>query len=222
MQYRQVRAIEKNELIGIISIYNSNVFHHKIDSKNNLMPGTSLTKQAAKRIFKKIVSDKDLSDHYFKDIPKANVLYYNQEKGKIVWYTLPQKRKILYKNDLKEFTGIYDLPILLWSYNNGSSFVCALKRIPESFEDKTFNAPFMNVNENGSICTGDIKFNKTECFEFIMSDFESKFFNSYFTHTNNNNILSMNFSTYMKEAKDVDFDIDSVLIPNKKTIKDFL
>ena len=116
------------------------------------------------------------------------------------------------------------MPFLLWNYKNENLQIFALKRKPTKDTDDLYNAPFMNVSSNGLVCMGNVKYGQeTKYFEDLIDDIVFKFYNSIFTHTNNNNLLTINYQDFLKNHKnDKNLSYAHLLVKNNFKILDLL
>ena len=208
---------------SVIIGYSDNVIYYDVNPKTQeLSTPKNLTMKNLKNIFR-FLNKEAVSLFKFKDIIPENVLHFNELTGTIIFYTKPKKQPFLFKkNDFKN--AIYRVPHLLWKYEPGKVWVYALKSKPKNVDAVLFNAPFMNVYPDGSVCTGTIEFDEElYCFDDIMKEVENKFFSSYFTHTNNEDLLQMNYATFLKEyANTQTMNYSKLLVESKQTLKNLL
>lgn len=215
-----------SKLKGIISIYDT----HTIFQKPNFETGKlgvpkNMTLASIRKIFKLDLEYGNNKFMRFKDgIIPDNVVNFDAFKEEIIFYTKPDYRKLFFKTHLKIEDNFYKIPYLLWVYKNKNLKVFALKTKIKSSKDILYNAPFMNVSSNGSVCMGNVKYgNESEFFDLLMEDIIDKFFNSYFTHTNNSNLLKMNYSTFLeKHANDKNLSYSGLLVQSNCKLKEIL
>lgn len=215
----------KNELKGIIACYDSyTLFHHV--KNGELGPATNLTQENIKTIFKATIKDakEKIVFMKFKSLIPENVLHFDVQDNSIIFYTQPTFKKLYFASSLKIESAEYKIPFLLWVYKNKTLSVFALKRKPRSENDFLYQAPFMNISSSGSVCMGNVKYgNEENYFEDLMQDIIDKFFNSYFSHTNTNELLKMNYMTFLQKHKnDRDFSYSNYLVKTKRKISDLL
>lgn len=212
-----------NHLKGIIACYEKHVFFHSIEN-GELGPATNLSMDSIRGLFKITMKDKKGSFMKFKSLIPENVLTFDSFDGSIIFYTEPMYKPLIFAETLGIPSAYYKIPFLLWSYKNKLLSVYALKTKPKGEDDILYNAPFMNINSSGSVCMGNVKFGgEKESFEKLMEDIVDKFFNSAFTHTSNNNLLKMNYQTFLKNhANDKNLSYAKLLYPSKYKIKDLL
>lgn len=160
----------------------------------------------------------------FKGIIPKNIIYYKSKN--IIWYVNSSKKYLYFSKSLSLKNGYYHLPRLLFAFINNKLSVFALKKGQIEETTKLFNAPFLNVYENGSICMGNVKTNISN-FSYIenaIQYLESAFFKSVFTHTNHNAIIEGNIIEYFKELKEknINFDTDKLILNQTKNIENLL
>lgn len=159
----------------------------------------------------------------FKNLIPKNIIFVN--KKNIVWTVNPMKKYLIFKNQLKLESNYYFLPKLIFAYINNVLMVFAVKKknaINENTE--LYNAPFLNVYENGNVCMGNIDVNVEQFnyYEDITKFLEIAFFKSEFTHTNYNNIISGNIIEYFKKQKNEIFNEKILLKSKVKSINNLL
>lgn len=162
---------------------------------------------------------KTIQNYYsFKGLIPKNVISYSENKYYIIWVTEKSKEKHLFTTRAGVKTGIYPIPRLLWKMDSESLWIYALKEHDEINEETIlYNAPFMNISSNGLVCLGTVKLMKTEDYQKFIDNVYYQFFNSYFTHTNNDKLLKMNYTTFLKQNVNQDYFNDELLIPSEKT-----
>lgn len=212
-----------NKLKGIIAVYDKNVFFHHVEH-GQMGPATNLTMDSVKSIFRMSLKNKKDTFMKFKGLIPENVLSYDSFDGSIIFYTKPCYKKMIFSKNIDIPAAYYKMPYLLWRYKNKHLSVYALKRKPKDEHDQLYHAPFMNVNNFGGVCMGNVKYgNEKYIFDKLMEDIVEKFFNSVFTHTNHNKILKINYQEFLKTyANDKDMSYSRLLNPMKKEIIDIL
>lgn len=157
-----------------------------------------------------------------------NVLFIDQIKGKVVWYSKPQKRNLLFAPSLGIPSGMAQVPALLWVADRKTISVFALAKGTKKPDLKTklHHAPFFNVYEDGHVCLGtvDIDFTAVSSVVAFMERWENYFFNSYFSHlfsshnpVNGNCVLL--WQSLIGTNKPFPYDM---LSPSNKTLKSLL
>lgn len=214
---------EANNLKAIITYYGNNAFFHHVND-GKVGPAMNLTDESIKLVFKSSLKGRKAEFMKFKNIIPKNVLNFDPMDGSILFYTEPCMKTLYFSKSLDIPSGEYKVPFLLWKYSNKSLAVYALKRAPKSIEDKLFNAPFMNINQLGGVCMGNVKYgNEEKFYDILMEDIIDKFFNSVFTHTNHDNLMQMNYLTFLKEYKgNKNVSFSNLLVDSKQKIKDIL
>ena len=193
-----------NRLKSVIAVYNDFTLFHKYEN-GVLGPGTNIRMRNIKSIFKHTMLEKNQSFMSFKSIIPENILSFDPIDGNVMFYTKPEMQTLFFSKDLNldvKPTDKFKMPFLLWNYKNENLQIFALKRKPTKDTDDLYNAPFMNVSSNGSVCMGNVKYGQeTKYFEDLIDDIVFKFYNSIFTHTNNNNLLTINYLHFLKKYK---------------------
>lgn len=223
-----IEEMEPDDLNFILCFYLDNVIYHDYDKNTDcLKTGSMLTMDALKAIFNFVNKNPDLkvTEYGFNSIIPANVLQFSNKSKSIIWFTPEQEKTLLYIKRLPVATGKYRIPAMLWKLNSTSLSVFALSSIDKiSEKTKLHYAPFFNVASSGAVCMGSAHFeNKHTDYSMIMKDVEVKFFNSYFTHSQNNLMLKKtNFVNYCNDVVNKNTFDNSLLVDNKKTIKNLL
>ena len=206
----------------VLAFYtNENIVYMDYDDiEKKLINPQSLTVENYQSVAKFFSNkEKNKKEKYFINgfIPK-NILYFEKEKNYVIWTTEPGIRKQIFKNDSIK-SGNYPVPKLLWKYKSGKLWVYALK---ES-DDKLYNAPFLNVYSDGSVCLGSTKFRfKNKNYVDIITCIENSFYSSYFTHTNLNNIIDGNLIDFYKENKNKKIFPEKLLVLNQTKKEELL
>lgn len=158
----------------------------------------------------------------FKGFIPRNVLYYELNKRKIVWFSEPRVQEHHFKSESIK-SGKYPLPYLLWNYDIDRLSVFALSKEPDLKTDTLCHSPFLNTYSDGSVCLGSTNFKfKTSDYEHIMKVVEASFFNSYFTHTNHNNIIKGNLIEFYDKYKNKKTFPNELLIETAIQLKSLL
>ena len=196
-----------NEKLGILSFVisfytNGNMIYSEYEPENEKFSRQECITLENLELISNEFSKKQKKEGYnFKGFIPRNVLYYESNKKKIVWFSEPRVQEHLFKSENIK-SGKYPLPYLLWNYDNGRLSVFALSKEPNLENDILYHSPLLNVYSDGSVCLGSTNFKfKSNDYEHIMKVVESAFFNSYFTHTNHNNIIKGNLIEFYKKHK---------------------
>ena len=189
-----------SRLNGVLAIYNNFVLHHEVKEDGELAPATNLTMDSMRLLLKGIVTTEEAGINLkFKSIIPENVLYFDEFLGDIIYYTKPQFRKLVFKDE--ELTGSYKLPFLLFVKKRSEPLkVFALKSKPKNLEAVLCRAPFFNVYNGGGVCMGTARINEEQnTFDDLMKEIDDKFFGSYFTHILHSPFPD--FEEFLKENK---------------------
>lgn len=214
------RLLEDNKLSYIISVYENSVYFQKVE-REKLSARKCLTKKSLIKMFHFLNSDNDSFVHKFIGIIPKNVISFNSNTGDISFTTNEQIKKLLFSSNFK--IAEYKIPKLLWVYKNNSLSLFALKGNVKSENDFLYQAPFLNIDSEGSVCMGNTKFsNNFQNFEFFMKYLQEQFFLSVFTHTNVDKLCKGNLNDIYKMAESPDFNWNNYLLKTKLKIKDVL
>jgi len=216
--------LESEKLLGVISVYSNTVLYHP-KNKKGLGAGRLLKASSLKSIFKFIEGKSEFLTYSFSGFIPENVLNYNSETGKLIFWTPPQRRLLIFKDDIEIKTQEYNIPAILWSYNGKNSLsVYALKGNKKpKLDDAVCQAPFLNTSSNGKVCMGNVIYtNKTGKFDGYMDILQDLFYNSIFTHTNTNNLATVSIRDAYELAKDPKFNWDKYLYKTKLKISEVI
>lgn len=232
---KYIQQADEDSLRFVIAGYNNNMVYHEYDSPNDtLCAGKNLTEETAKALFKfvtaKVVKSKIVDGNYcFRGIIPNNIIKAVTDKKVIIWWTPGHMQEMFFKTQAQIKDGLYWVPDMLWYLKGDSLNVFALKGKPKSEKDKLYMPPFFNVSANGSVCMGNAKFkSESVYYDDIIAKVEKAFWNSKFTHSSNNKMLNTNYTEYMKEIYNVNFNsimikqYKELLIEQKQTINDIL
>lgn len=216
-----IEKADRQHLQFVLCGYGQNMMYHEYDAENDtLKAGTNLTVETAKALFKFVNNQSDFSFSFKGLIPK-NVLKFSTDEKHIAWYSMPKMVDMVFDKEVPIENGKYPAPIILWVLKGRSIDVFALKTIPETGDERVFQAPYFNINDSGNLCTGTAKFaSKSVFYEDIMARVEAVFWNSLFTHTNCDDLLTMNYVQWCAENlnKEVDFNNDLLVQRDEKII----
>lgn len=201
-----------SNLKSVIAIYEDAAFYHNVNQKGNLGAAQNLTIRAIKTLFRANLEESKSKMIGFLGLIPENVLYYDPFGDHIIFYTKPDYRTLFFKSFP---TAKYRIPYLLWVFENNRLSVFALKTKPKNLKAELFNAPFMNVYSSGNVCMGTVSMDiEYSNYDSLMESIIDKFFNSFFTHTNNDNLLKINYQNFLeKYANKNDYNFSKLLYP---------
>lgn len=164
----------------------SYVEYYDMDKNGAPINAHPLTVHEAIKLAESLTVEKDKTNKLTSDgILPANLLYFDAESDKIMWYTKPQFRNLYFTKSLGIPSGRCHTPAMLWTADRKSLNVYALigNRKP-TLNSPLFYAPFFNVNESGNVCLGsvDVQTEEKGSVKELMKLWETYFFNSYFSH----------------------------------------
>ena len=192
------------QLKGVISIYDYDVLYHPM-GKNSLLAGRPLKASSLKSIFSFVTGMEDFVTYSFKGLVPKNIIKYNTESGKLIFYTPECFKMMFFKQDEIKTTN-YSIPKLLWVYSRMSLKIFALKDEPTDESQTLYQAPFLNVSNNGSVCMGNVQFkNNSGNFDGLSDIISDLFFNSIFTHSNCDKLATENILKVYEKAESKDF-----------------
>ena len=160
-----------------------------VNENGRLVDPHPLSLKESQQLAETLLTTDRLSDHYL--VPKGllpdQVLYTRSgQNGFVIWYTPPQRRRLVFTTSLGLKDGEYALPGLLWKADRGQLQLFALKESSKpTLNTQLFQAPFFNIYEDGRVCMGtvDITIDRYSYLEDFMSEWEHYFFQSKFSHT---------------------------------------
>lgn len=142
-----------------------------------------------------------------------------------VWWKKSAIENMFIREDGEEAAIKVSHPSLVFSLSGSRFSVFAIKGDERpTATTALFYAPYFNVSENGSVCTGNAYVpdsTDTDSFE----GWEKMFFNSYFTHPSNKKIIKSkkSFKTFWVDlSKSGERFADKALFPADMTIKEFV
>ena len=144
-----------------------------------------LTVDEAKYLKEFLTADEKKQSMKTQGILASNILSFDPNKQKVLWYCKSQRKKLLFTEKLGIPAGTASLPPLLWQADAHSLNIYALisnKR--PTMQAKLYDAPFFNMYESGQVCMGnvEIQINEEISIEDFIEQWENYFFNSYFSH----------------------------------------
>jgi len=215
----------KDTLQQILAVYGNRIVVHNYLENDTLGAGQPLTVESAKGIFSFIRGSEFEERFCFKGIIPPNVLKFNAETPSVIWTTEASVKQLHFQEDLPINTGFYPVPRLLWKLKQSSLYVFAIGEEELNGATKLYQAPFLNVSADGSVCMGSSDFkSKSRYYDLNIQKAENGFFNSIFTHTNTDVLLKVNIvdaMNEMAEKKNKVFD-NSLLVESGKTVKDII
>lgn len=151
-----------------------------LDAPNEqIMAGSAVTAEALVAMFEQLTKTYTLNT----DILPGNVLSISAEH--MVWWLPEGKRRVFFKcAELGQRWGNLPHPPLMFVVVKESWYVFALpKNERPHAETSLCHAPYFNVNDNFSICTGSANIPRKAAVTTI-PEWEAAFFDSEFTHPN--------------------------------------
>lgn len=216
--------INKNQLNGIIAVYDLDIKFFPFEN-NTIQPERMPIKDNLKPLIKILNFDNTFKPYAFDNLIPNNVLNFKTDEPYIVWTSEKKKKKLLFSDGLPMQSAVYPIPKLLWKYNKGTLQVFALsdsQNIKET--NPLYQAPFLNVSNQGDVCLGNIEINETTSLNKLIKHIEYAFFNSYFTHTNTDTLINGNITDMyinQRNQRTNAFD-DKLLIKTNNKIKTIL
>lgn len=115
-----------------------------------------------------------------------NLLYLRSgDNGCAIWYTPPQKVRLLFKEALAIPSGETWIPALIWYAGMGTLYLYAVATTKKpNAKTQLYHAPFFNVHEDGKVCMGTVDVDIAEdcSLEEFITTWQDYFFQSYFSH----------------------------------------
>lgn len=148
-------------------------------------------------------------------IPK-NMLYADVRRGseRYVWYDLPQRRMMYFKEALQIENAEYNLPGVIYEVQADKLNIYAYKGSgPPTPDTELFQAPFFNVT-NASVCLGSAKAEmpKEVTFRQMIDCWERRFWLSEFTHLGGGkNPTRSNLVLVTKAARNAPFEQEELI-----------
>ncbi|MEP2026964.1 MAG: hypothetical protein ABJH98_17900 [Reichenbachiella sp.] len=160
-----------------------------IDNQIIVGAGKPMTKNSISKMGK-FFADQHLQSHKplnFKALIPDHVLL-AENRGddfRIIWTIPPGIRTLNFHEKLGIPSGEAQVPGLLFMASRQQLSVFAIKTESIDLNTNLYYAPFYNIYDNGSVCTGTMqKPDKPEYFDQAIEEWENGFFYSYFTHLN--------------------------------------
>lgn len=219
-----INHLNTQKLQGIIACYDNDLFWqgiHENGKPKALQPLSQKNINLLAELTKKQATEATINYHI--DFITPNILHFKKEQRHLIWYSKPQRQKLLFDEKLNIQSTNYPLPYLLWVLQENTLKVFALKNAPKDANEPLFQAPFLNVYNSGKVCMGSasLKHRSTD-YSVLIPFCEYAFFNSTFTHTNCDRILTRNIvDVYTQQAQNPKLDFNNdLLLKTELTIKD--
>jgi len=222
------QLMERLEPVQALVIYKSPknyyIESHAI-TKDGMGPGVALSEDTLSDVVT-FFHEKQKSI-YLKGAIPSEVIYadWSAEKKVLIWFEAPQKRKMYFTKELKIKNGEAFQPGLIFLLKNESLYVYAVAGKSISENEQLYQAPYHNVDNNGSVCLGSANVNSIkQTYEGVMSAYSTLFWNSEFSHAAGAVApINGNINTFWREQIKSKSPFDyAVLKPIKKTIKNLL
>jgi len=198
------RNNNSDKLQHLIAVYEHQAVCYNYNAQHDqLGVGKPLTEESAKHIFG-FLEGKTFSNSYgFKGIIPENILQFKTDDLFVVWFTPAQTKQLHFKDTLPVNSDYYPVPPLVWKLTPNNLSVFAVLQKPFSDNERLYQAPFLNVGSNGSVCMGSAKYRTTSTkYEKIIQKAEDAFFNSVFTHTNTDRLVEGNIVDLLQELQE--------------------
>jgi PRTRC genetic system protein B len=151
-------------------------------------------------------SEQQKATDTIKGIIPHNLLYceWNAVKKIMIWYNEPQRRNMVFVQNLEIPLGVAWQPGIVYVVNNGSLAVLAYKSEgrPQDNE-KLYRPPYHNCNSIGTVCLGSAKtaYPKELTYSAMMAYYETLFWASEFSHLAGvESLVKGNLNLYWKSA----------------------
>lgn len=156
----------------------------------------------------------------------SNLLWCDPRKGseKYIWYNLPRKRMMFFKEVLKIESAEYHLPGIIYAAGESRLDVYAYKDKELTEKTELYAAPFFNVT-GASVCLGSAQIEKPKDLTYanLLEYWERKFWLTEFSHLGaHGNPTKSNLVLVTKAAKDRPFNLEELKPLNKMKLKDIL
>jgi len=145
------------------------------------------------------------------------LIYADLRQENYMWYSLPCRKYLYFRNSLNIPNGEYYIPGLVWKVKNSSLFLYAYNAKRLTTNAQLYSAPFFNVNpNNNSVCLGNASLKMPENLDFhnFLKHWEDMFFLSEFSHISGSNPTKTNLVLVVKNSTNT-FD-NNELLPIKK------
>lgn len=221
---KYLENIENHPLEFVLCGYGEEMIYHEYNTDNDsLSAGKPLSVETAKTLFNFVNNIENIETYSFSGMIPKNVLNFKTDEKYIVWETPAEIKNLLYKKKLPILSGEYYVPRLIWKLQGTKLSIWAIKEDIKSEKDKLYNAPFFNIYNDGSICMGSAKFlDGSYDYRKIMNKAENGFWFSTFTHTNTDNLLTINFAEWCNSPDSRLNSCEHLLVETKRTIQSIL
>lgn len=169
--------------------HNYYIESHQINDQGQVMEGKPLMEQTLQNIIS--VMHRDQKDRsILNGVVPFNLLYYKPTPGgkyDIAWYRPAEVRFFHFAQPLKLKSGKMWAPAMVYSVEDGSLYVYALKKDDRPTEKTPLmRGPFHNVADDGKVCLGNAYVKKPldKNFASAMKYWEDLFWLSEFAHLN--------------------------------------
>ncbi|KKO89184.1 PRTRC system protein B [Sphingobacterium sp. Ag1] len=202
--------------------------YNDIDRNGSPINAHPLTLLEAKKLAESLYTDEEKGRLLKSDgLLPSNILSFDAQKAKIIWFTKAQKRQLYFSENLGIVSGRAYVPAMIWKADREALSVFALSsdRRPTT-NSGIYHAPFFNIYQSGNVCLGtvDIQLREINTVTAFTNLWESYFFNSYFTHLmSGHNPVDGNCVVLWNDLVDSDkeFPCDKLIKTNQK-LKDIL
>lgn len=162
------------------------VEYYDMDKNGSPINAHPLTMLEAKKLAESLHIDAQKHKMLKSDgLLKSNILSFDAQKEKIIWYTKAKKQQLYFTENLGIASGLANIPPLIWKADRETLSVFALSSDRRPSAGSTlFHAPFFNIYQNGTVCLGtvDIQLKEINTVKAFTEIWQSYFFNSYFSH----------------------------------------
>lgn len=205
---------------------------HDINEKGQVLAGRPLEQEHLQGIVDVFFDERKNMSRITGMIPE-NMLAFDLRPGgnyKMIWWRPAEKRVLHHAVSLKIPTGKAWVPAMVYEVDWNELYVYALDKDERpKFPSKLFQAPYFNVNDNGSVCLGNARVKKpvNPSYADIMKYWEDLFWLSEFSHVNGEEkIKSGDLAAFWRKILKSNgrkkwADIDA-LIATKRTLKNLI
>lgn len=162
------------------------------------------------------------ADTFSMNLLDHRILYVKSQgqRRTIIWSVKKDRPFLYFAEKIGLEDGHYPVPNLIFKLEGSELDVFAV--IDNVITEKTilYRAPFGNIDDNGSVCMGNVKKGKRmDDINKTMEHWEKLFFNSTFTHTSTDKVVNGNLVTAMKDCQLHGVFYPELLIATKRTFK---
>jgi PRTRC genetic system protein B len=192
--------------VSAIIVYSQggNYNEHYLESRqivnNQMQEGVPLTKKLLAGMLESI-DPKKLEEVKCTGFLPRNLLAYNNDNAQatVIWYLKESERNLVFSERLNIKEGLMKLPMIVFKLVGNSLSVFAVKANHITQNTVLYHAPFFNVYDNGSICMGNAKIEKSNDVQELMENAENAFFQSKFTELHGQAPINGNLATFTKK-----------------------